>query len=312
MNRNRTIASFFLSTLIFVSTLGQISNAPDPRIVLLRGNDLLTARQDGSGVRVLVKDGVSKADPRWAPDRKKIVYRVAGATTRNSATHAKLIVVNVDGGQLRSIPVLATEPDGTIVGGMRFVEESGWLGNAALYATGSANPRVAEYRILDAETGRMVGGYLGTGFATCASKGQVAYITSERAESGAGKSQIEVNGTAVYTNANAQFDGLQWSNDCSRMAFTEASGSAVSFIVIRGLTLEAKIPLRAATLDSLKIIPDDQSFLLQSARNAVYYDLVARSLRTRPDMVNKLNRTRTERESVIRALGGRSADGWSR
>lgn len=312
MNHKTIIASLFLSTFIPISTCGQISVAPDPRIVLLRGNDLLTAKQDGSDVRVLVKGSLGKADPRWSPDRKKIMYRVAGEKTRNPTTHAKLIVITAEGSPLRTISVLATESDGTIVGGMRFVEESGWLSNAAVYAVGSVNPYIAEYRILDADTGRVVDGYFGTEFVTCTARGQVAYVTTERAEPGAGRSQIEVNGTSIYTGSTeSSVDYLQWSNDCNRLAFIETSGTVNRFIVIRGAALEGKIPLRAEMLDSLTIISDEQSFLLQSARDAVYYDVVTHSLRARPDIVNKLNRTRAERERVLRSLGGRSADGWT-
>lgn len=311
MKQKTIVASFFLSTFVAISTLGQISVAPDRRIVLLRGNDLLSAKPDASDVRILVKDNVRKEDPRWSPDRKKIMYRVAGAKTRNPQTHANLVVMTSDGSPLRSIPVLAMESDGTIVGGMRFVEESGWLSNTALYAMGSANPWIAEYRILDADTGRVTGAYFGTDFATCAAKGQVAYITTERTETGAGKSQLEVNGTTIYAGSGPSLiEHLQWSSDCNRLAFIETSGPVASFVVIRGATREAKIPLRAAILDSLTIIPDEKAFLLQGARNAVYYNVVTHSLGARPDIVNKLNRTRTEREKVLRGLGGRSADGW--
>jgi hypothetical protein len=313
MNHKTIIASFFLSAFVLISTLGQVSVVPDARIVLLRGNELLTARQDGSDVRVLVRDSVGKDDPRWSPDRKKIVYRVEGQKTSDPTTHAKLIVITIDGSPLRSIPVLATEGDGTIVGGMRFVEESGWLSNAELYAMGSVNPRIAEYRILDVDTGHVVGGYLGTGFVTCASKKQVAYITTEGADSDAGKSQIEVNGTTIYTSSGGQslIDHLRWSVDCNRLAFIETSGTAGTFIVMRGATLEAKIPLRAEMVDSPTIISDEQSFLLQGARDAAYYDVVTHSFRARPDIANTLNRTRTERERVLQRLGGRSADGWT-
>ncbi|MGQ0761970.1 MAG: hypothetical protein ACT4OT_08140 [Acidobacteriota bacterium] len=311
MNPKTIFACCFLSTFVLISTSGQISVAPDRRIVLLRGNDLLTAKQDGSDVRVLVKDSLGKADPRWSPDRKKIVYRVAGEKTKNPNTHAKLIVIAVDGSPLRNIPVLATESDGTIVGGMRFVEESGWLSNAELYAIGSVNPRIAEYRIFDANTGSVTGGYLGTGFATCAAKGQVAYVTMERVEPGAEKSRIDVNGTSIYTSSGESINHLQWSSDCDRLAFTESSGAAGRFIVMRGAVREAEIPLRSEMLDSLTIISAEQSFFLQGARDAVYYDVVTRSLRARPDIVNNLNRTRTERERVLRNLGGRSADGWT-
>src|SRR5437867_5996209 len=105
-----------------IATLDWILTPSEARVVFLRGNDLLTAKADGSDVRVLVKDVLRKADPRWSPDREKIVYRVDGEKIRNPETHAKLIVITANGSPLRSIPLLATETDGTIVGGMRFVE----------------------------------------------------------------------------------------------------------------------------------------------------------------------------------------------
>src|SRR6186997_2752721 len=109
MNRKRIFASFFLLASVLISTLGQISAGPERRIVLLRGNQLITAKEDGSDVRVLVNDNVRKMDPRWSPDRKNIVYRVEGEKNKNPQTHAKLIVITADGRPLRSIPVLATE-----------------------------------------------------------------------------------------------------------------------------------------------------------------------------------------------------------
>ena len=237
------------------------------------------------------------------------MYRVEGDKTRNPNTHARLIVITTEGSSLKNIPVLATENDGTIVGGMRFVEESGWLSDNALYALGSANPRIAEYRILDATTGREVGGYLGTGFVTCAPKGQVAYVTTERAESGG--DQIAVNGNVVYTSSSRRdppIDHLQWSNDCNRLAFTEGGGTGGSLIVIRGRTIEAKLPLRADQLVSLTIIPDEQSFLLQGTGEALYYDPISRTLRTNPAFANKVIQLRTERERVLKKLDGESAD----
>lgn len=271
----------------------------------------MTANADGSGVRVLVADNVRKTDPRWSVDRKKIVYRVEGEKTKNPETHAKLVVITTDGNPLRTIPILATESDGTMVGGMRFVEQTGWLSDASLYAIGSVNPWIAEYRIIDANTGNVVDSYLGTRFVTCAAKRQVAYVIIARAQAGAGKSQVDVNGAAIYTSYGGKdslIDRLQWSNDCNRLAFTETTGAASRFIVMRGAEREAEIPLRVAMLDQLTIISDEQSFLLQSAREAVYYDPTTRSLRANPIIVNRVNRLRMQRESVLRRLGGRSAD----
>jgi hypothetical protein len=305
---------FILSTGTLISVEGQRGAAPERRIVLLRGDSLVTARQDGSDVRVLIKSGVSKSEPSWSPDRSKIVYRVAGARFRDQATHATLVMIQADGKTLRSIPVVASEADGTVVGGMRFVEGSGWLSNEMLYAVGSVNPYVAEYRILDAASGRAIDSYFGNEFATCAAKGEVAYVATDRAEPGAGRSQVEVNGNVVYTGSGGSslIENLRWSNDCGRLVFTETSGPAGNFVVINGSALEARIPLPAGTQDSLTITPYEKSFLLQSDRDtATAYDAVTRSLRARSEMAKELNRVTAARERIVLSLGGRSADGWT-
>jgi len=312
MNHKTILVSCLFLMVTIVPAAGQAPAAANPRIVFLKGNDVLTASQDGLDARVVTKDGVAKASPRWSPDRRKIMYRVKGQQTADPATHAELIVVTADGRRLRGIQVLATESDGTVVGGLRFIEDSGWLGNDALYVQGSINPRLAEYRVLDADTGHVVGGYLGTGFVTCGTGRKVAYITSENGESGVGKSRVEVNGAAIYAapDGPSLIDQLQWSHDCSRLAFLETSGTGGRLIVIRGAVIEARLPLSAQMLASLTINSDQRSFLLQSAKDPLYYDVVTRSLRTRPDIVSKFARTKTKRDNILKSLGGRSADGW--
>jgi hypothetical protein len=311
MKRKLIIPCSFALTLASITTAIWIQSPLEPRVVFLRGNELLTANADGSDVRILAKDSLRKADPRWSPDKGKIVYRVDGERTKDPKTHAMLNVITSDGSPLKNLPVLATETDGSIVGGMRFVEESGWHSNAAVFASGSVNPSIAEYRIIHTETGRVIESYFGTGFATCASKAQVAYTTVTREKSGGSKGQLEVNGTIVYTNSSDQdslIRNLQWSSDCNRLAFTESNEAGGKFVVIRGESVEARIPLRVEMLDSVSITNHEESFLLQSASDAVYYDATTHSLRPNPEIAEKAKQMKMEREKVLKRLGGRSAD----
>ena len=294
--------------------MGALCPAQEPRegkVVFLRGEDLLTAKADGSEASVLIKDGVRKASPQWSPDKERIVFRIDGDMTKDPKAHANLIVISSEGKLLKSVPVLATESEGTIVGGLRFVEESGWHSKDAVFASGSVNPSSAEYRIIDVLTARVIESYFGTGFATCASRARVAYATETRSLSGSRRSTVEVNGTAVYAGAS---DGdllighLRWSADCERLAFVEASEASARFVVLLGTTVETKIALRPAMRSSISITNIADSFLLHSSSGVLFYDMTTRSLRDAPDLVEKAKRLKMERESVLKRLGGRSAN----
>ncbi len=306
-----TVVCLLASALASPAAAGRVQELREARIVFLRGNELLTAGADGSDVKVLVKDGTPKAAPRWSPDHGKIVYRTDGAAAKNPRTHANLVVISSGGRPLKSVPVLATESDGTIVGGMRFVEDSGWHSNAELYASGSVNPWVAEYRIIDAQTGSIVESYFGTEFTTCASKGLVAYAVDTRGADDAGRNRIEVNGATVYTGSSGGrllVHNLQWSAGCERLAFTEGNETVVSLIVLRGAAVEARISLGTEMNGLPTLTRMQETFLLQRGASAALYDPSTRSLRATPEILEKANRTRVERERVLQNLGGHSAD----
>lgn len=302
-------------TLASVNAAGWAQDPREGKVVFLKGETLLTANASGAEARVLIKDAVRKASPQWSPNKERIVYRVDGDKTKDPKSYASLIVIGSDGKLLKNAPVLATESDGTIVGGMRFVEESGWHSNAAIFASGSVNPWKAEYRIIDVETGNVIESYFGTGFATCASRAKVAYASETRSASGNRKSHVEVDGTPVYAGAgdgDSLIGNLEWSTPaCERLAFVEASEASASFVVLRGDTVEAKIALRGGMRRSIAITHAEDSFLLHSDSGVVLYDTTTRSLRPAPEIVEKVNRVKMERESVLKSLGGRSAN-WSK
>lgn len=299
-----------------VSSFAQGSR--DTKVVVLQGTVLITARGDGSEVRELLRDGTPKEEPRWSPDGQRIVYSIAGQKLQHPKTHANLVVIAVDNGSQKTIPVLATEADGTIVGGMRFVEESGWYSNFAVFASGSVNPHRGEFRIIDAESSRVVGGYLSGGpFATCAHKGQVAYVTEEEESPGRKTIRIEVNGDLLYSwsdGVDTMIRNFHWSQDCQRLAFTEESDTGVDFVVLHGTThsttLEIRRRLPQEILQSLTIARISDSFLLQGAQEALFYDTTEKSLRLAPEVVEKWQQEQRERDEVIKNLGGGVGDWW--
>src|SRR5262249_2723873 len=158
-------------------------------------------------------------------------------------THANLIVITVDEGVHKTIPVLSTEGDGTIVGGMRFVEANGWYSHSAVFARGSVNPYITEFRIIDVESSPVVEGYFGANFATCAHKEQVAYVIQEEDSLERKTKRIKVNEALWYSgphDADTMIRNLHWSQNCQRLAFTEESETDTDFVILHGTTVEIR------------------------------------------------------------------------
>jgi hypothetical protein len=282
---------------------------PNGKVVFLRDDEVISARDDGSNLKVLTSSKVKKNPPSWSPDGDRIVYSVASnSSSPKPKIHANLIVISSDGVLQNTIPVFSVEPDGTIVDGLRFVEESGWYGNNALFATGSANPNVAEYRILEAQSGKVLESYFGSGFATCANKAQVAYaIESPGVRPRLVK--LEVNGKPVYSSGET-IKELHWSRKCDRLAFLEGEETAAKFIVLHALQPEASLPLPATSKEAVSISAAQDSFLLTAGTSTAVYDTTTRSLQSDPATVEKAAEHNANRSELLRKMGGKSADWW--
>ena len=129
----------------------QLGLSTADKMEFVKGDALVIANGDGTNPRDLVKDGEPKAHPSWSPDGTRIAYEIAGNSARDQKSYATLIVIDRDGKRVAAVSVLSTLSDGSEVAGMRFVERGGWHSRTTLFAEGSANPYVAEYRVLDIE-----------------------------------------------------------------------------------------------------------------------------------------------------------------
>ena len=313
MRPNLLIALWCLVILSLHPVSSFAQGSRDTKVVVLRGTVLITAREDGSEVKELLRDGTPKADPRWSPNGKRIVYRIAGQKLQNPKTVANLVVIAADDGSQKTIPVMETEADGSIVAGMRFVDESGWYSNSAVFASGTINPYIAEFRIINVESSRVVESYFGTNFVTCWHKGQVAYIPKAQGVPGRNTNRIEVNGALLYSGSNdadTMIRNLHWSQDCQRLAFTEGSETGADFVVLYGTTLEIRRRLPPEVLQSLTIASISESFLLQGAKDALFYDTAGKSLRLAPEVIERWKQEERERDEVIKNLGGGFGDWW--
>jgi hypothetical protein len=295
---------------LMVGTAVPAAPAAAGKVVFLKGTEVTAANADGSSPVALTSDKVPKQALRWSPSGKRIAYRIAGNKAKNPKTHAVLVVVPAGGGAPVAVPVLSTEADGTFVDGMRFVEDSGWYSDSAVFASGSANPHVAEYRIMDAATGTVTTSYFGFDFATCPAKEMVAYGVEDRADPKAVAFHIEFNGKQVYsTNDQGGIQALRWSDSCDRLAFLEGEGTHIKFVVLNGTRLEAKIDLRGITA-GLSMSVFQNQFLLPEYLGGSVYNPATRTVKKAVALMDQVKKRKAMHQSLLERLGGRSADWW--
>ena len=196
-------------------------------------------------------------------------------------------------------------PDGTPIAGMRFVENSGWYNNSAVFVSGSENPHYAEYRVFDVASAMLVKVFAGYGFTTCASDGKVAYV-ADPDESSPQTLHVQVNGKDfIEVPADRDPSYFQWSEDCDRLAYIEEGDGAV-LVVLRKNVVEARISVGAG-FDGALIVPADQGFLLKEAGQTKYYDIAKKPFLT--DL--PISVRQESADDLARALGGTSGNVWT-
>ena len=294
--------------LVFAFASASSGLAPGSKVVFLKENEVVSANADGSDQRTVTHDGVLKERPVWSPDGTKIVYVTAPSSENVSHPPEALALIHViasDGRSISVIPVPAAMPDGTPIEGMRFVEDSGWYSDSEVFVSGPENPHYAEYRIFNVASAKLVQVYAGYGFATCASKGEVAYV-ADPDESNPKTLHVEVNGKdLIEISADSDPSYFLWSADCDRLAYIEG-GDAANLVILRKNVVEARVPVGVG-FDGASIVPANQGFLLKEAGRTKYYDIARKTFSTdlpvgaRQEIVNGL----------VKGLGGTSGNVWT-
>ncbi len=301
-----------LATIVVAAQQPSSLPAGDPtaKVVYLRGNTVATATGDGANVRDLVADADHKWQPRWSPQGDRIAYRTPDTTAARAVSHATLRVIDTEGKPQASLPVYSTDPDGTLVGGMRFVEDSGWHSASAVFASGSVGPRSIEYRVIDL-SGRVETSYFGTQFTPCPRTGRVAYV-GEPGSGPDGRAIIEINGKPALTasSADAEIEMLRWTDDCQRLIVHEVRGETSRLIVLRNGTAEANLPLAKDLADGT-FTPTRDAFLVSTTSLAFRYDPATRTLTAAAAAQREADARAAARATVMQRLGGGSPDWWS-
>ncbi|HWG50627.1 MAG TPA: hypothetical protein VN669_13090 [Candidatus Acidoferrales bacterium] len=302
--------TFIVFLTVVFSNLLPSTPSSNRKLVFLRGTDVVTANGDGSGERVLVHDNLPKSAPVWSPDGAFVAYAVSqDAANKPGNPLGDIVVLATDDGVKHTVPVATEQPDGTMIDGMRFIEHAGWYSNTAVFASGSANPRVSEYRIMDINTGKVIGGYLGNDFATCAVKSLVAYISDE--DTGSGAPRIDLNGKAVYSGAaKSSIREIHWSIDCQRLAFLEEEEPTMKLVVLNGNEVEAKIPVPSKDSSSATIATAGTSFLVMHDSVTGLYQPSTKTLESDPAKLLDWRTKLASQAAVIERLHAEKPDWW--
>lgn len=310
MKKTEQMRNQVILLAILIAAAVAVAPASSGKVAFVVKNEIFVANEDGSGAKALTSDKIPKQGLAWAPGGDRIAYRIAGSHAANPKTHGNIIVVSPENSAPTTVPVLMTEADGSIVDGMRFIEDSGWYSDTAVFASGSANPHVAEYRIIDLASRTVKTSYFGFDFATCSRKEKVAYGVEEQGDPKSSKFHIEVNGNQIYsTSDEGGIRSLHWSESCDRLAFLEGEGTHIKLVVLNNAKIEAKIDLRGATgKQSIKVFQNQ--FLLPEHLGGAAYDPTSRLIKPALPLVEQIKKQKAARESLMERLGGQSAVWW--
>jgi len=289
---------------------GQALAFPEVRakVVFLRGNELFSANADGTGLQQLTHDGIPKSNPTWSPRGDKIAYLVAQDQTPDSSSRGEIIIITASGQPVSLVPVLAREPDGTIVGGLRFIEGIGWSDEMNVFATGSANPYVAECRVMDGGSGRVITSYFGTGFSACPTRGEIAYFdrTNSQLSLFVNNKALPISKTLFTTESVPT--SIEWSATCDRLALAVKNGAKVNFVVLREGSIESR---NEQSKDNWTLAQWRNTFLVRSFDRVLIYDAGKRAFRAAPEEGHALDLQRNERNAIVQKLGGHAPHWWS-
>jgi hypothetical protein len=164
--------------------------------------------------------------------------------------------------------VFATQDDGTLKLGMRFVEESGWFSNHDLYASGSANPTTEELRQIEiSPTGHEKHGFLGEWFSICpgqgSAEGKVVNLSELPHFTDRTDVTFKLNGKSFYPrigsfSIHSVFSKGLWLRGCVEVAFVQERQSKLYLVILKldGAERSLLIPADVKSIAIVDETPD--------------------------------------------------------
>lgn len=247
--------------------------------------------RDGASQTLRISPGEStKSMPKWSPDGKRVVYLDPSAERDRVGS---LVVVDTRGAVLGRYPISTRAADGARIEGMRFVERIGWMDNSHIFAEGSVNPHAGEYRTIDIVSGK-IGGFIGTGFATCANSGLVAYWLPVFPPSTAMQLQLSSGNAPVFTfpDWNALptiFVELAWDRQCTTLAFVDPRPPARLMLAI-GDSVHTAVPLPDP--HAAPIVSSTSGGFLIGSGGKFFYDLATSRIVPTPTEIRQAAQSR--------------------
>jgi hypothetical protein len=165
-----------ICTLLIVRLMPSASAFDDAEVAAsayVKASEIYVVMAGSGETRQITKDGVGKGDVVLSNDGRRIAFV--------RETHLKelsnIVVLQLDGKVLQDIHF---RPEEANILGMRYVEGLEWMTNRLLVVSGSVNPSIGEYAVIDVSTGKEVADYVVDGYTFTPSPdaSQVAYERS--------------------------------------------------------------------------------------------------------------------------------------
>lgn len=249
------------------------------RFVFKKNNSIYWGYDSDNVLNKVSSEALEMVDPVWSPDGSRILFAKIGNDLDESKSVANLEVVDKDGNILNDIAVLIGFVNGVFVDGLRAVEEIGWLDNNHIFALGSVNPNVVEFRLFDLSNNSESPGYLGTSFAICPKYGKIAffdYLLNKDYFS------LVISGNEILKFPKKTEDYsvmyLKWVEDCSKLALIEFAKGEYNALKVdnNGIVREKiRLPIRSISsvrffLNNLLLVDGADSFLLDLDGFSIY------------------------------------------
>ncbi len=284
-----------------------LSAAPPAMAAFIKDGQVYIANGDGSAMSRISPGAERKAMPRWSPDGKRVVYLDTGASRESMGS---LVVVDTRGVVLGTFSVAKVAADGTRIDGMRFVEKIGWMDDSHVFAEGSVNPHAEEYRKIDVTSGK-VGGFGGTGFATCTRTGLVAFWLPVFPPSTAMTLQLSSGDAPIFTfpdwNALPTISvDLAGDRQGESLVFVDPREPA-RFVIVAGGRVHRVVPIPGTGVTpTIKSIA--RGFLIGS-EGKLFYDLgTSRIVPTPADIFAATRKEAAERQRMAATLDAIDVD----